>query len=306
MTTRQDVIGHMQRALPELAPAQQRAAHFVMNALSQVPFMTTTALAEAAQTSQATVTRLVLSLGFRSYLEFTETVSRVLLSELGEEAPLDRFEQSRHQPDQTSLLESEARNVLGLAPLLGGQTFGRVVQGLTQAREVVVVGLGASACVAAHTGLYLARLRPGVRTVSALSAERGIETLYFGPDVWALVFAVPRVSVEQANYLALLQRRQVPVVLVADHAQNPLVPYATELLIVPTSRRPTTSVPGAMLVLGSLLVDAVAQAQPERTAAQLAAFEQLLVQELPQVIAESLPAREDPAPRPSPEPGARR
>lgn len=288
LSTRQDVIGHIQETLPGLPPAQQRAAHFVMNALSQVPFMTTTALAEAAQTSQATVTRLVLSLGFRSYLEFSETVSRVVLSELGEAAPLDRFEQSRVHPDLASLLQQEAQHVLQLAALVEGQTFQRVVQQLVRAREVIVVGMGASECIASHTGLYLSRLRPGVRSVTALNIGQAIETLNAGPDVWALVFTVPRVTADLERYLTLLRRCQVPVVLVAEHAANSLIPYASELLIVPVSRSPTTSVPAAMLVLGTLLADALAQAQPERTAAQLAAFEQLLVQELSQVLPETM------------------
>ncbi|GAA4014909.1 MurR/RpiR family transcriptional regulator [Deinococcus rubellus] len=289
LSTRQDVIGHIQDTLAQLPPAQQRAAHFVMNALSQVPFMTTTALAEAAQTSQATVTRLVLSLGFRSYLEFSETVSRVVLSELGEAAPPDRFEQSRSHPDPTSLLHQEAQHILQLAALVEGQTFQRVVQKLVGAREVIVVGMGASACIASHTALYLSRLRPGVRSVTTLDIGRAIETLNAGPDVWALVFTVPRIAVDLERYLTLLRRCQVPVVLVAEQAANPLIPYASELLVVPVSRSPTTSVPAAMLVLGTLLVDALAQAQPESTAAHLAAFEQLLVQELPQVLPETMP-----------------
>ena len=72
-----------------LSEAQRRIALFVLNHYARVPFMTTTELAQAAGSSQSSVTRFVLGLGF-DLLLLNRLLGRIgiaLLAHAGQSVP---------------------------------------------------------------------------------------------------------------------------------------------------------------------------------------------------------------------------
>lgn len=266
------VVTDKMASLPE---AQRRVALFLLSHYARVPFMTTTELAQAAGTSQSSVTRFVLGLGYDSYAAFTGALGQIVLGEVNETIPAERFARAQGPAALADVLDAEMRHLNGLQQILRSETFGRCAERVSQAPRTVVAGFGAAAGVAVHVHLYLSRIQPGVSCITQLAAPVVTELIHLTSDDCAIMFAVPRYIKDAVALMQLLTRRGVHILLVTDRSGTDLAPLASDIMVVPITNGPTTAVPAAMLTLGSLIVEAVALHTPERTMAQLGIFEQL-------------------------------
>ncbi|MGY2896209.1 MurR/RpiR family transcriptional regulator [Deinococcus sp. UYEF24] len=272
---RHSVTELLHHELPLLSGAQRTLALHIMGNLERVPFLSATDLALAAGVSQSSVTRFTVRLGFHSYPHFTTSVGEALLREPAAHAPADRFERAAPGSPYMAALKQEARAVTQLSTLLGSEDFRRAAALLAAAEHLVVVGFAAAAALAVHASLYLSRLRPHTSTHTALDAALMTQVTHWNPRGAALLIAAPRPATDTVRVLHLLRQRGVPVVLVSDPANFAVLGPGDETLIVPVTLGPTTAIPAAMLTLTSLLVDAVALSQPERTRLALRSFEDL-------------------------------
>lgn len=272
-STGEPTLERIRQQLPQLPEAQRRVGAYLMDNYAVGVFMSSTQLAQAAGSSQASVTRFVNALGHKSYAEFQRTLSQGLLSRLEEAPPVRRFEGAH--ADTSALLEREAHHLRGLNQVVRSAAFGRCAQRLSGARSVLIAGFGAAAPAALHAGLYLSRLRPNVQTVTSLEAPNLVQLVHFGQPDYLLMFAVPRYPRETQTLLELMRFREVPAGLVINKASHPLTGLAGEVLLAPVTNSRTTVFPVSTLALASLLVDAAAQQQPERTLSDLETFETL-------------------------------
>lgn len=273
LTDRQSLTAFLHMELPNFSRAQRQLALYLLHHPERVPFMTTTELARAAGTSQASVTRFAMRLGFTSYSAFLNVMGDVLLSELRDRAPLERFEQMAGTARVSDLLEQEVTHLRNLAVVTESASFKRSVQRLTQARHVIVAGFGAASALAEHVSLYLTRLRPDTFCITALDATLMTQMVHWSKEDCALLFSAPRPISNSASLLKLFQHHGIPVVLIADPLSLSFLGHADETLVIPVTLGATTVLPTAMLALGSVLVDAVALEQPERTVRNLQVFE---------------------------------
>jgi DNA-binding MurR/RpiR family transcriptional regulator len=275
LVDRQSLTALLHTELPRLSGAQRQLALYLLTYPDQVPFMTATDLARAAGTSQSSVTRFVTRLRFESYADFTSTLSRILINELHPHTPPERFEQTRGQTPFTDLLEMEINHLRDLSKLLHAAEFKRSVEMLASSGRVIVAGFAASASLAEHVYLYMSRLRQNTTCVTSLGASLITQLMHWNERDCVLLFAAPRTTNEAVLLLHLLQKQQVPVVLVTDPLSLSALTGADETLVVPVTLGPTTAMPVAMLALGSILVDAVALEHPEHTVETLRRFEVL-------------------------------
>ncbi|WP_309571116.1 MurR/RpiR family transcriptional regulator [Deinococcus sp.] len=273
--TPDDLIQMVSARLGDLPDAQRRAALYLINHYARIPFMTATDFAQAAGTSQSSVTRFIISLGFPSYGMFTEMLGRIVLGELNETLPVVRFARSSSGANLSDLIEAEVRHMLSLQQLLRSDAFTRSVDHLDQARRVIVAGFGAGASIAVHAHLYLSRIRPDVTLTTDLTAPVITQLAHYDGHDRALIFAVPRYMKDALTLLEVLKERGVPTILVADRTVTDLAPLATELMIVPITNGPTTALPVAMFTLSSLLIESVALHHPDQTMPRLTAFEDM-------------------------------
>ena len=258
-----------------LSEAQRRIALFVLNHYARVPFMTTTELAQAAGSSQSSVTRFVLGLGFSSFSDFTGALSRIVLSEINETVPAQRFARAQSAAQLGDLIDAEIRHFQGLQQILRSDAFAQCTLRISEAPRTVVAGFGAAASIALHVHLYLSRIQPGVSCVTELTSPIITESVHLKPGDCAIMFAVPRYIRDAITLMRILADRGVHLLLVTDRGGTDLVTCANDIMVVPITNGPTTAFPAAILTLGGLLVEAIALLKPERTMTHLQVFETL-------------------------------
>jgi DNA-binding MurR/RpiR family transcriptional regulator len=253
-----------------LSPAQRRIGQFLLDHHAEVVFMSSVDLAERVGVSQPSVTRFAAALGFTGYPDLRETVKKIVLGAV-QETP----EEVRRNEFQAAIAAEQAN--LEALQRLAGSPYRLVETGrvLAESTPLAVLGLRLSAPVAQYFTYSARRIHPDVRLITSggsVADDALLQARSAGAD-WLIVFLLPRYAQEALAAVERARELGLKVVLITD---NPLVPFAglaDILLPAGVGSRLVFDSHAAPLILASLLVQAMADAEPERTQARLEAHE---------------------------------
>ncbi len=253
-----------------LSPAQRRIGQFLIDHLAEVVFMSSVDLAERVGVSQPSVTRFATALGFSGYPALRDALKGIVLGSVGESP-----EEVRRNEFQAAIAAEQA-NLEALQRLVATPDrlveTGRLLAGST---PLVVLGLRLSLSVAHYFAYSAQRILPDVRLISSAgtAADDALLQARQAGAEWMVAFLLPRYAQEALIAIDHARELGLKVALVTD---NPLVPFAGAadvLLPAGVGSRLVFDSHAAPMVLASLLVQAVADAAPERTQARLEAHE---------------------------------
>lgn len=255
-----------------LSPAQRRIGQFLIDHLGEVVFMSSVDLADRVGVSQPSVTRFAAALGFPGYPALRDALKGIVLGSVGESP-----EEVRRNEFQAAIAAEQA-NLEALHRLVA--TPDRLVEAgrvLAESDPLVVLGLRLSLPVAQYFTYSAQRIHPDVRLIHS-GGSAGSDALLQAQQAgasWIVAFLMPRYAEEALEALDHARALGLKVALITD---NPLVPFAASadvLLPAGVGSRLVFDSHAAPMVLASLLVQAIADAAPERTQARLEAYESL-------------------------------
>lgn len=256
-----------------LSPAQRRIGQFLIDHLAEVVFMSSVDLAERVGVSQPSVTRFATALGFSGYPALRDALKGIVLGSVGGESPTE----VRRNEFQAAIAAEQA-NLEALHRLVA--TPDRLVETgrlLAASVPLVVLGLRLSAAAAHYFAYSAQRIHPDVRLVAVggSAADDALLQARQAGARWLVAFLMPRYAEEALTALEHARDLGFKVALITD---NPLVPFAGSadvLLPAGVGSRLVFDSHAAPIVLTSLLIQAIADAEPERTQARLEAHESL-------------------------------
>ncbi|MFB7447554.1 MurR/RpiR family transcriptional regulator [Streptomyces sp. NPDC056194] len=256
-----------------LSPAQRRIAQFLTDHLTEAAFLSITELAERVGVSQPSVTRFASSLGFSGYPALREALQPIALSAVAG-AP-DEGEE-RHRNELQSAIDAEIENLTSLRRALADPD--RIVDiGRELARSVplTVVGLRISVSLAEYFAYAARRIHPDVRVVTrgGSVAFDGLLQAREAGGTWVLAFAMPRHAKETLAVVRAARGVGLRVALITDLALGPLVDEADEVFTAGTGSRLVFDSYAAPGVLSAAILQAMADADPERTQTRLEKYE---------------------------------
>ncbi|MFI1393690.1 MurR/RpiR family transcriptional regulator [Streptomyces sp. NPDC020681] len=257
-----------------LSPAQRRIAQYLVDHLTEAAFLSITELAERVGVSQPSVTRFASSLGFSGYPALREALQPIALSAVA--GSPDTREEIRRNELQAAV-DAEIENLENLRRLLA-DTHQVLDVGRELARSVplTILGLRISVSLAEYFAYAARRIHPDVRTVT-----RGGSVAYDGllqsreaGGTWVLAFAMPRHAKETLAAMRAARSTGLRVALITDLALGPLVEEADVALTAGTGSRLVFDSYAAPGVLSAALLQAMADADPQRTQVRLEGYEQ--------------------------------
>jgi DNA-binding MurR/RpiR family transcriptional regulator len=278
-----------------LSPAQRRIGQFLLGHLGEVVFMSGTDLAERVGVSQPSVTRFATVLGFAGYPALREALQGIVLeSPEPRQSPDDLL-----QDEYEAAIAAERENLEGLRRLTvapnaaSGASAAATASAATSATRgsrlavagrrlasstpLPVLGLRLSQPVAQYFAYSAARIHPDVRLISS-GGSTATDVLHQAAQAGSTAlaaFLLPRYSAEAVSALECARGLGLNVVLITDH---PLVPFAASTDLVLPARvgsRLVFDSHAAPMLLAALLVQAMADAEPERAQQRLEAYEAL-------------------------------
>ncbi|MEU8520901.1 MurR/RpiR family transcriptional regulator [Streptomyces sp. NBC_01216] len=256
-----------------LSPGQRRIAQFLIDHLTEAAFLSITELAERVGVSQPSVTRFASSLGFSGYPALREALQPIALSAIGG-AREGREEQRPNELQEA--VDAEIRNLASLRRTLAdADRILGIGRELAHSVPLTVLGLRISVGLAEHFAYAARRIHPDVRVVTrggSVAYDALLQSREAG-GTWVLAFAMPRHANETLAAVRAARSTGLRVALITDLDLGPLTHEADEAFTAGTGSRLVFDSYAAPGVLSAAILQAMADADPERTQARLEKYE---------------------------------
>ncbi|MEU6351384.1 MurR/RpiR family transcriptional regulator [Streptomyces sp. NPDC047072] len=260
---------------PRLSPGQRRIAQYLIEHINEAAFLSITDLAERVGVSQPSVTRFASAVGFSGYPALRERLQAIALSSLAGGPHAD--EESRGNELQAAV-DAEIENLENLRRDFGDPA--QVVdtgRRLSESTPLTILGLRISASLAEYFAYAARRIHPDVRLVTrggSVAYDALLQSREAG-GTWVLAFSMPRHAQETLTAIRVARSAGLKVALVTDLTLGPVADEADVVLTTGTGSRLVFDSYAAPGVLAAALLQAMTDADPERTQARLEEYEQI-------------------------------
>lgn len=257
---------------PSLAPAEQRLARYFVDNKAKVVLNSAAQIAEAAESSDATVVRTAKALGYESLSAMREKILADISGSPSPDGRLARSLQSSGTGPTAALahvieVQRSALDVLSLPSF--AKPFDRAVAILSNASRRHVFGIGPSGAIADYATLQFNRigLATDAMTASGVTLADRLLRLSAGDAIMMLAYAPLYREVEIV--LAEAARIGLPVVLISDSLGPFVGDSVAEVLAVPRGKADHLSMHAGTMVLVEALTLALAADRPSPSLATL-------------------------------------
>jgi DNA-binding MurR/RpiR family transcriptional regulator len=224
-------------------------------------------LAAAARVSTATLSRFARLLGCSGYAEFRTKLAETLQEVLH---PIEKLKDSfaRSGPESATVvegLEATMSNIRATAEALTPQVLAAVVDRLSRAGTIYIMGFGFSAHLASYLTLGLQPFLPVVVNVvefggTEVAAGR---LMRLQPEDALIAISLPRYARDVVQLCAYGKDRGAQVICITDSPASPLAPLADVLLLAQANHPILSSSSTAVLLVIEAVVAAVMASNPD-------------------------------------------
>ncbi|MBW8821290.1 MAG: MurR/RpiR family transcriptional regulator [Streptomyces sp.] len=260
---------------PRLSPGQRRIAQYLIEHITEAAFLSITDLAERVGVSQPSVTRFAAAVGFSGYPALREKLQSIALSTLAGGPVAD--DESRGNELQAAV-DAEIENLENLRrDFADPDQMIELGRKLSESTPLTILGLRISASLAEYFAYAARRIHPDVRLVTrggSVAYDALLQSREAG-GTWVLAFSMPRHAQETLTALRVARSAGLKVALVTDLALGHLADEADVLFSTGTGSRLVFDSYAAPGVIAAALLQAMTDADPERTQARLEEYEQI-------------------------------
>ncbi|MEV5788963.1 MurR/RpiR family transcriptional regulator [Streptomyces sp. NPDC052192] len=263
---------------PRLSPGQRRIAQYLIEHITEAAFLSITDLAERVGVSQPSVTRFAAAVGFSGYPALRERLQAIALSALGS-TPGTPAEVTSNELQ--AAVDAEIENLENLRrDFADPDEVIRVGRALSESTPLTVLGLRISVSLAEYFTYAARRIHPDVRMVTrggSVAYDALLQSREAG-GTWVLAFGMPRHAHETLTAMRVARSAGLQVALITDLGLGPLADEADVTFATGTGSRLVFDSYAAPAVLSAALLQAMTDADPERTQGRLEEYEQVAEQ----------------------------
>jgi DNA-binding MurR/RpiR family transcriptional regulator len=259
---------------PRLSPGQRRIAQYLIENITEAAFLSITDLADRVGVSQPSVTRFASAVGFSGYPALREKLQSIALGTLAGGGP---DEENRGNELQAAV-DAEIENLENLRRDFADPNLViDIGRKLSSSTPLTVLGLRISVSLAEYFAYAARRIHPDVRLVTrggSVAYDALLQSREAG-GTWVLAFSMPRHAQETLTAVRVARGAGLKVALITDLALGPLADEADVAFAIGTGSRLVFDSYAAPGVMCSALLQAMTDADPERTQARLEEYEQV-------------------------------
>ncbi|MBZ9641481.1 MurR/RpiR family transcriptional regulator [Streptomyces sp. PSKA30] len=260
---------------PRLSPGQRRIAQYLIEHITEAAFLSITDLADRVGVSQPSVTRFAAAVGFSGYPALREKLQSIALGTLAGGPAAAEEERGN---ELQAAVDAEIENLENLRrDFADPDQVIEIGRKLSESTPLTVLGLRISASLAEYFAYAARRIHPDVRLVT-LGGSVAYDALLQSREAggtWVLAFSLPRHAQETLAAVRLARGAGLRVALITDLALGPVADEADVTFATGTGSRLVFDSYAAPGVMAAALLQAMTDADPERTQARLDAYEQV-------------------------------
>ncbi|MEV2190201.1 MurR/RpiR family transcriptional regulator [Streptomyces phaeochromogenes] len=263
---------------PRLSPGQRRIAQYLIEHITEAAFLSITDLAERVGVSQPSVTRFATAVGFSGYPALRERLQSIALSKLASTPEAAEEAEAARPNELQAAVDAEIDNLENLRrDFADPEQVIETGRALSQSTPLTILGLRISGSLAEYFAYAARRIHPDVRLVTrggSVAYDALLQSREAG-GTWVLAFTMPRHAHETLTAMRVARRAGLSVALVTDLGLGPLADEADVVFATGTGSRLVFDSYAAPVVLSAALLQAMTDADPERTQARLEDYEQV-------------------------------
>ncbi|MBT3150278.1 MurR/RpiR family transcriptional regulator [Streptomyces sp. CHD11] len=256
---------------PRLSPGQRRIAQYLIEHIAEAAFLSITDLADRAGVSQPSVTRFASAVGFSGYPALREKLQSITLG-----ARTGGHAEEAGGNELQAAVDAEIENLENLRrDLADADPVIEVGRRLSASTPLTVLGLRISVSLAEYFAYAARRIHPDVRLVTrggSVAYDALLQSREAG-GTWVLAFSMPRHAQETLTAVRVARSAGLKVALITDLALGPVVDEADVTFATGTGSRLVFDSYAAPGVMCAALLQAMTDADPERTQARLDEYE---------------------------------
>lgn len=260
---------------PRLSPGQRRVAQYLIENIAEAAFLSITELADRVGVSQPSVTRFAAAVGFSGYPALREKLQSIALRTLA--GGPGAAEEDRANELQAAV-DAEIENLENLRrDFADPDQVIAIGRELSRSTPLTVLGLRISVSLAEYFAYAARRVHPDVRLVTrggSVAYDALLQSREAG-GTWVLAFSLPRHAHETLNAVRVARGAGLKVALITDLALGPVADEADVTFATGTGSRLVFDSYAAPGVMCAALLQAMTDADPERTQARLEEYEQI-------------------------------
>jgi DNA-binding MurR/RpiR family transcriptional regulator len=254
----------------QLSAAHQRIAEYLARNTPESLFLSSPALAAAVGVSQPSVTRFARAAGYSGYADLQRQLRTLALGD----PEARRTRANRYQ----AAVDDAIQTLHSLeASMADPRQIRAVGQQLARSRPLVVLSVRAGGPAATYFTFFAARVHPDVRLINAggSMALDGITQARQSGASAALCFLMPRYPHEVLGVLRYVRESGMKAIVVTDRLTRVAARLGDVVLTAEVGGRLVFETYAAPIVMAGLLLQAMAEADPQRARARLADLERM-------------------------------
>ena len=256
---------------PRLSPGQRRIAQYLIEHITEAAVLSITDLADRVGVSQPSVTRFASAVGFSGYPALREKLQAITL---GARAGGPAEETGGNELQ--AAVDAEIENLENLRrDFADADRFIETGRRLAASTPLTVLGLRISVSLAEYFAYAARRVHPDVRLVTrggSVAYDALLQSREAG-GTWVLAFSMPRHAQETLTAVRVARGAGLKVALITDLALGPIADEADVTFATGTGSRLVFDSYAAPGVMCAALLQAMTDADPERTQARLDEYE---------------------------------
>lgn len=277
MANTNDLLNRINKNYSKMSKGQKLLATYISDNYDKAVFLTAAKMGEIVGVSESTVVRFAMSLGYKGYPEFQESLEELVRNKLNS---VQRMDVTYGRISQSEILEtvlkSDADKVKTTLEKIDHSAFELAVDTILNARNIYIVGIRSCAPLASFLSFYLNLMFDNVRLLHTNSSSEIFEQMVrINEDDVIIGISFPRYSMRTLKALEFANNRSAKVITITDSIHSPMNLYSSCNLIADSDMASIVDSLVAPLSVINALIVALCMKKQKEVAKTLTTLEEI-------------------------------
>ncbi len=218
----QDLSGRINNSGQHFSKGQKKINAYITTHYDKAALMTASKLGEAAGVSESTIVRYASALGYSGYPELQKAIAEMVRNRLTAVQRMEIAQNAQSPEAIATILRQDLQNLRALLDELNADAFNHAKLALLSARRIYIIGLRASAPLAAFLGYYLNYIFDNTLLINQGGSEVREQLARAGAEDVLIGISFPRYSNRTIDSMKFAKSLNVTTIAITDSPSSPM------------------------------------------------------------------------------------
>ncbi len=233
---KQDLLNIINEKMPTFSKGQRLIANYILAHYDKAAYLTASKLGAIVGTSESTVVRFAIELGYAGYPEFQHSLQEIIRNRL---TSFQRIEVTNSLIRDGEVLDkvllSDAEKIRRTMEEIDHASFNEAIEKILAAKTIYIIGVRSSSSLASFLHFNFRMIFDNVKFVQTTSGSDMFEEIMrIGEGDVMIAISFPRYSKRIINAVEYARAKGANVVALTDSKTAPIATLANQLLIAQT------------------------------------------------------------------------